>query len=81
MYLSRLSASNRSGFGYLCFIVVDKYTVANSVYLASEVPVPTSAHSCKDVYNDVAMVVSVILKNVLNVQEGQQYLRDTNRDE
>ena len=29
----------------------------------SKVPVPTSAHSCKDDYNDVTRVVEVLLKD------------------
>ena len=37
----------------------------------TKVPVPTSAHSCKDDYSDVTKVVEVLLKNgVLTVQKG-----------
>lgn len=45
----------------------------------SKVPVPTSAHSCKDDYNDVTKVVEVLLKNgVLTVQKGRNHSQFNN---
>ena len=45
----------------------------------SKVPVPTSAHSCKDDYNDVIKVVEVLLKNsVLDVQKGRKHSQFSN---